>query len=397
MEPATADLFHVTAALYDYTQATGEMPLMLGGWEVEDEAICPPPTLVERLRAIPSEPLHYTYGKDFRRAPEVAAALLSTDVTIGGVAPSPAHVTTLANSSQGLLLSLTALRARGVRHAVIAAPCYYATTRICAHLGIATTIIPALDFLTGALDIPTMVAAMRRKGRVLILTNPAYSIGVEYPPDQLDALWKALPPNAYIVLDETRLGLHWTSDAPWYRADYPINTLVLRSPSKIFLLNGLKTSFLYGPPALLREIEGISEYLLGSVAGNAEAVALAYLESWCQWRDEAAHHCPGPMLAWKDAIIAQMRRRLTQVEAVLSTDGVMLAPIDSGPYVLAAMPRAQWSFADGVAVARTTGVLLVTAAHFHHQSDEWCGFRINLCAPPRQALLRIMATTPPAG
>ena len=103
------------------------------------------------------------------------------------------------------------------------------------------------------------------------------------------------------------------------------------------------------------------------------------------------------MLAWKDAIIAQMRRRLTQVEAVLSTDGVMLAPIDSGPYVLAAMPRAQWSFADGVAVARTTGVLLVTAAHFHHQSDEWCGFRINLCAPPRQALLRIMATTPPAG
>lgn len=373
-----ADFTPVMEALREYAARTGEAPLLLGGWEADDPAIAPPATLAHTLAAITAQPRPYTYSKDFWAARERAADLWRTAVRYPDGDLAPEQVAVLPNSSQGLFLALTALRERGARRAVVAAPCYYAAVAICRHLGLAVDLIPTADYVTGALDIPRLARAMRRKGAILILTNPAYSLGVEYGAAQLQTLFAALPDDAVLLLDETRLGVNWDHDEPWYTADFPRNALILRSPSKIFLLNGSKTSFLLGSAAIIRQIEQCNEALLGSVAGNLEPIALAYLDAWAAWSAPA-------LRAWRHDLVAAWQRNLATVRAVVEPAGFTLSAVDSGPYALAAIPVAALPTLDSQRIAHDHGVLLMTSEYFHHQHPAWQGFRVNLCGCPDQA------------
>jgi len=388
------DLSSVTEALRAYSLATGLEPLMLGGWEVEDEAISPPTLLLERLEAIEARPRSYTYGKDCYRAKEAAAHVFGHAVRLGSAPLSAENVTVLQNSSQGLLLALTALRECGVRRVVVAAPVYFAAVHICRHLGLEVSLVRAADFLTGALDVPRLVRALRGEPAALLLTNPTYSLGTEYGGEQLRQLFAALPEETWLLLDETRLGQPWRHDLPWYSAEFPARTLILRSPSKIFLLNGLKTSFLFGPAALLSEVERLSEALVGSGAGNTEAVALAYLDAWDAWMREEQAARIGPMRAWKRALVQRLRVHYAAAEALLGPAGFRLSPVDSGPYALAAIERERWPDVDSAAIAREHGVLLMTSEYFYHQSPRWFGFRLHLCGDQTQmeeAIQRVFA------
>ena len=94
-----------------------------------------------------------------------------------GTSLSPEHVAILPNSTQALLLTLAALKSQGVDRVVVAAPSYFAAAEVCRYLGLTPTIVPAADFVTGALDHEAIVAAMSQRRSALVLTNPAYSIG----------------------------------------------------------------------------------------------------------------------------------------------------------------------------------------------------------------------------
>jgi histidinol-phosphate/aromatic aminotransferase/cobyric acid decarboxylase-like protein len=338
------DFGPVIAALDGYAAATGEPPVFISGWEVEDPAIGPPASLLDRLCALSARPRRYAHAREFQRAKQRAADLFTLGgIQLAGAPPTPSSVAIAQNSTQGLLLALAALKARGVRRIVLAAPAYFAAADICRHLGLGLSIVPAGDFFTGALDAARIAERMssRRGGRAaLLLTNPAYSLGVEYTWDALAQVFDALPAGAYVLLDETRLGLHWRRTAPSYPADYPANVVVLRSPSKIFFVNGLKTSLLLGSPALMGEIERLGEALVGTPLGTAEEVALAYIECCGDWLDEIACGREGPLLAWR-----------------------------------AALPTL-----DACALARRTGVLLMPSSFFLHESEDHIGFRVSLCA-----------------
>lgn len=390
----THDLSAVMEALSDYTDATGLDPLMLGGWEVEDEAIRPPALLLEHLSAIKARPGKYTYGKDFYRAKERAAEIFRDGICLGGAPLAPEQVTVLQNSSQGLLLALTALRERGVQRVVVAAPVYFAAIHVCHHLGLEVALVPAADFFTGACDGGRLASALRGKPAALLLTNPAYSLGTEYSERQLQTLFAALPEETWLLLDETRLGLHWRHDLPWYRGDFGGRTLVLRSPSKVFLLNGLKTSFLFGPAPLLCQIERLSEALVGSGAGNAEAVALAYLEAWNAWKQENREQHIGPMRAWKRGLIKRLQEQYAAAASLLTPAGFRLSPVDSGPYALAGIERERWPALESATVARAQGVLLMTSEYFYHWNPRWFGFRLHLCgdqAQMKEAIQRLFS------
>jgi len=277
---------------------------------------------------------------------------------------------------------------------VVAAPVYFAAVHICRHLRLEVELVPAADFLTGTLDVPRLARALRGEPAALLLTNPAYSLGTEYSARQLQDLFAALPEATWVLLDETRLGLPWQHDLPWYRGAFPARALVLRSPSKIFLLNGLKTSFLFGPAPVLREMERVSEALVGSSAGNAEAVALAYLDAWAAWMQECQVGHIGPMRAWKRALVDRLRAHYAAAEARLVAAGFRLSPVASGPYALASIERARWPGLDSVALAREQGVLLMTSEYFYHYSPRWLGFRLHLCGDQAQmgkALDRVFA------
>ena len=387
------DFSAVVAALDRYIRASGRDALKLSGWEVEDARLGPPQPLLARLTAIPARPHDYAYARDLGVAKTRAAALFIPDITLVSDNLSPAHVAITQNSTQALLLALAALREHGVEHAVVVAPAYFAAVEACAHLGLSITVVPTADFLTGALDVKAISTAAAGRRSVVLLTNPAYSLGTEYIPAQLDALFDALPTGCWMLLDETRLGLSWRYDAPWYSTFLRDNTVLLRSPSKIFFSNGLKTSLLIAVPSLVRAVERLSEALLGSLPGNAEEVALAYLDAWADWHDEARSGVVGPMLAWKRGTVSRLRANLRHAREMLVAAGYSLSPIDSGPYVLAGIPVGFRRPLDDVSLAALSGVLVMDSAYFYHESAAWSAFRVNLCADPdrlRAALERVL-------
>src|SRR5262249_52905664 len=277
------------------------------------------------------------------------------------------------------------------RRLVVAAPCYYAPVRIAQTLGLGVEIVPAADYLTGAIDVFAVRMAVTRPGSALLVTNPAYSVGVDYDWAQLSHLFASLPPNLLILLDETRLGLSWRSSAPWYQANYPENVAVLRSPSKIFFVNGEKCSLLLAAFDVVSTIERLSEALVGSVPGNAEQVALEYLDAWDQWEGEHSTGAHGEMLEWRAGVVDRLRLGLAQYSQPLRAAGFALSPADSGPYALAATSRADCMGIDSRMVAETLGVLIMDTSYFLHTSDVWIGFRLNLCAAPDTSSIAIIA------
>lgn len=375
----TPSFEEVMAALEEHTIRTGEGPLMLGGWAVEDPAIAPPPTLLRRLRARSVQVRHYASARELDRARGEAAELMADSLRFTGSPITARHVSLQRNSTQALLLALAALKERGARRVIIAAPAYYAVETICRSLGLETVIVPAADFLTGALDMDRLSQAARAPGSVVLVTNPAYSLGVEYRVDDLTALASVLSPETWLLLDETRLGLSWRYDGPWYRGDLSPRTLVVRSPSKIFFIHGLKASLLLGDSDIVGDVERLSEALVGSPPGDAGSVALAYLDAWRAWRDEVASRGAGPFIRWRNAVLYRLQHSLAAAQASLIPAGFCFSPIDSGPYALAAIPRAELPTLNVLSAARQQGVLLMDSRYFLHEHPDWHGFRINLC------------------
>ena len=371
-------------ALERYTNVTGEPPLMLSGWEAEHPALTPPADLLRHLGKPSPQLRRYTYAHDLSLPREVAAEVFSDGLQFAGSHLTARHVSIQQNSTQALLLTLAALKERGVRRVIIAAPAYYALETICRGLSLALVIVPAADFVTGALDIARMQSVARLPGSVVLVTNPAYSLGVEYSPATIHQLASALPSDSWLLLDETRLGLSWRYDAPGYLADLLPRTVVVRSPSKVFFIHGHKTSLLFGDPTLLREVERVGEALVGSAVGDTEAVALAYLESWRMWRDESRRHIVGAMTQWHRRVIACLKRNHTVAQAALSPEGFTFSPIDSGPYVLASVSSEKLPSLQDLAGARQHGVMLMSSRYFFHEHPDWLAFRINLGGDPHQ-------------
>ena len=200
------------------------------------------------------------------------------------------------------------------------------------------------------------------------------------------------------MLDETRLGLNWNVESPWYATDFPAQVAVIRSPSKIFFINGQKTSIVLGPPQFISSMEHVSEALLGSVNGVAEPVALAYLTCWQQWVDELHTGEVGPLRKWRRQIIATFRRNRRTVARHLERRGFTLSPVDSGPYLLACVERGVGGGLDSYAVAREAGVLMMDSSYFLHEHSSWQGFRVNLASHHQQisqAISRVFARESP--
>jgi aspartate/methionine/tyrosine aminotransferase len=388
------DFSLVVEALERHSRATGRVPLSISGWEAEDEAIGPPQELVAALEALPTRLRGYTYLRDLREPREQAAALFRQGARLGGAALTAHHVAILPNSTQALLLTLAALRDRGVERIVVAAPAYFSAVEVCRRLGLTVSIIPAADFVTGALDGDALAHAMKRPRSALLLTNPAYSIGVEYDWLALRALFTALPADRPIILDETRMGLHWRREEPWYDGDFPPQAIVIRSPSKIFFVPGAKTSLLLAAPAFVRRVAAASEALLGSAPGALEETALAYLRCWRRWRDEARRGDEaGPLLRWRRGVIERLQTNLERARPALERRGFHIAPVNSGPYALAARRLDDERDLDCVRLAVDCGALVMSADYFLHRRAGWNGFRLNLGVPGERlsaALDRVM-------
>lgn len=372
------DLLLVLKALHTYRQRTHKKSILLGGWVIEDPALSPPGLLVESLSHLPTNLMKYADVSWCFEAKNRAADLFSRYIRFDGQMLTSPQIAVLPSGSNGLLLTLTFLRDHGVRTLYVSSPNYFATFQAGAHLGLRVEILPPRDFLSCQLDYDRIAQALQTPNSAFILSNPAYSVGVEYTPQELDQLFAVVPEETYVVLDEVYLGLHWMNEAPWYQYDFPSRVIILRSPSKIFLLYGVKLCFLIAPIEVIQYVEMLAEFL-SSVPGNFEEMVLAYIQALSTWDQEIRQHEVGEFRQWKAHTIGCFTRNLHQVVPILEEFDFRRAPINSGPYVTVATEHERLNGFDPVALAHQKGVLFMTSHHYFHEDPRWIGFRMNLC------------------
>jgi len=395
MTPDKRDLLVVLNALEDYVRRTRQPRILLSGWTVEDQNLQPPPSLVAKFRQLPLHLGKYAQVARCFEAKAQATALLRRYLTLAGQPITPAQVAVLPSGSNGLLLTLLYLRNQGVRKLYASSPNYFATFEICRQIGLPIEILPAQDFLTCRLDYDRIASTLSAPDTALIVTNPTYSVGVEYGPAALNELCAAIPAHAYVVFDEIYLGLNWgTYATPWYQYDFPPRTILLRSPSKSFLMYGAKLCFMIAPHEAIQHAETLSEFL-SSVPGNFEALALAYIQAFLDWDAEIRRQEIGEFRQWKAATIACLTGNLNRLNPWLDRLGLQRSPINSGPYLTVAAPRARFNGFDPVALAGQQGVLCMTSDHYYHDDPGLFGFRLNLCGNC-QAFERVLRDLLPA-
>jgi hypothetical protein len=243
--------------------------------------------------------------------------------------------------------------------------------------------IPANTFYTADISFDQLKLRVQGTRQAVLLTNPAYGVGVERSVNDYERLFSAVPDGNMVLCDETSLGLSWDNLRPWSPIDLPNHVCLLRSPSKLFLLNGRKSSFLVASSSLVQYIESIAEYLVGSIDGNTQEEAITYFQAISEWQAEVDSGSDGPWKAWKYGIIQRLRSNLLMVGNVLRDSGFQLSPINSGYYVLAGQAEERFKCANSLDILQSFGVVYTWSDGFGHVDPSTKAFRVNLANDPR--------------
>jgi histidinol-phosphate aminotransferase len=188
-------------------------------------------------------------------------------------------------------------------------------------------------------DLPTMVATVRDRTKMLLLCNPHSPTGTSHGHAPLEAAVQAVPASCLVVLDEAYVEYAQPSARPnaVSLARQHRNVVVLRTFSKAYGLAGLRIGYAIAHPSIV-ELFG-KVHLTFAANHVAQAAALASLS-------------PGGdrELQRRIAATTTERARLTEQLRALGA-GV---PLSQASFILARIPDAQ-----GVAVAlRDRGVLV---------------------------------------
>ena len=370
-------------------------PIWISGWNVEDEKIDPPSLLKKRFKDVSPKLEKYAYINEAYKAKEYIAHSLKRFLTIQGNPLQDSNIAIIPSGTQGLLLILTAFRDLfGMERLIVVAPGYFAFTSIGEHLGIESTVIPSNDFFNASIPFERLKTEANQGRQGIVLTNPAYGLGIERQKNEYDTLFQIISSNTQILLDETSLGLSWDNRGPWDQIDVPKNVTILRSPSKLFLMHGCKSSFIVGSPTIIRYIENIAEFLVGSVSGNIQDDAVTYMEAILEWQGEIDSLKEGIWKKWKQTIVKRLQDNLFTIKNILEDAGFQLSPINSSYYVLAGQSRDHFKELSSIEILMACGVVYTWSDGFCHVSPSLKAFRANLAGNPLQVVSALKNSLP---
>lgn len=378
-----ADPFKVLLANVEaWETETQRQAFWLGGWEVDAPELRPPPPLRHRLRHRSSRaPERYAFVSDCRRAKHGAADILGRQVTFDGAPLSPDNVAILPSSSQAILLVLSALQGvLSIHNLVVTGPVYFSTIGVSRCLRISCHHAPAADLLSPTPAADDLAKDCRRRRAALFLTNPAYGVGVRIPEERLRHLLETIPQNIPIVLDEALQGLDWTPNRLWSALDLPPNAVVIRSPSKLFFMNGRKCSIVVAAPSLVRQIEHLADVLIGGIHSDLEDDCLVYLSALAAWFEEHRSGIAGNFSRWHQRLVARLEKNRLSLVPIFRSVGFELSRVDSGYYSIACRTSCVRPSLDAMAVLRETGVVLTESKYIFHENDRQVALRVNLGA-----------------
>nr|WP_253913368.1 histidinol-phosphate transaminase [Pseudoruegeria sp. HB172150] len=206
-----------------------------------------------------------------------------------------------------------------------------------------------------AVDPAALARAITPRTRMVYLDNPGNPTGVMTPPEVVRELYKVVPPDALLVLDEAYAEFSDIGDTGLRLAAEKENVVVQRTFSKAFGLAGLRIGWCIGAPPIMEALLKIRPTFPLSVPGIAGGIAA--LEDGDTMR----------------ASVATIRATRSRVVTALRAAGWRV-PEPAGNFFLLRSEGAPMSYDDAVAALIARG-LLIRPSRVH--GDEPC-IRISI-------------------
>ncbi|OGF58811.1 MAG: histidinol-phosphate transaminase [Candidatus Fischerbacteria bacterium RBG_13_37_8] len=139
-------------------------------------------------------------------------------------------------------------------------------------VGASFTAVPLKNF---AYDLKAMKDAIQPSTRLIYIANPNNPTGTYVAKTELDDLFKKLPGNVIVVLDEAYHEYVLKDDYPngieYFKKGYPI--IILRSFSKIYALAGMRVGYAIAHSDIILAINRVRSPFSTSSIGQAAATA----------------------------------------------------------------------------------------------------------------------------
>lgn len=146
-------------------------------------------------------------------------------------------------------------------------------------------------------DVDALLERVDRRTRMVFLADPANPTGTVLPPGEVERLWRGLPDDVLLVLDEAYA--EFAADRPGRPDGLELarragNVLVTRTFSKLHGLAGLRIGWGYAAPAVAAAMDRVRPPFNTSAPAQAGAVAaladeafalrsLAHVRRWRPW------------------------------------------------------------------------------------------------------------------
>ncbi|MGJ8544270.1 MAG: histidinol-phosphate transaminase [Sulfitobacter sp.] len=131
-------------------------------------------------------------------------------------------------------------------------------------------------------DVDAILAAVTKRTRIVMLTNPGNPTGTIIGTDELTRLADALPSDVILVLDCAYIEYSDGHDGGEDLARSRDNVIMTRTFSKLYGLGGLRVGFGYGPQALIDVLNRVRQPFNLSVVQLAAAEAAARDAAWAE-------------------------------------------------------------------------------------------------------------------
>lgn len=286
-----------------------------------------------------------------------------------------------SNGTSSLMVTITALKEKGLSKALVFTPVYFSTLNLLDELDFGVIEFPLSLIDSFKIDFQKLEKTLRNEHiNVIIITNPIFGTGVELSVETIKKI--SLLCNkygVYLLMDYVYGGLPWNVDKKsCYLFNYPVfeavklsnNYIFIESISKRIFLNGIKLSLVFSQQDFMRRMLRISVFMVGSmVIHQVDLVKKIYT---LKNQDALVN------LISKNAKKAQENYNL--IKCILQESSCILSESQCGYFTLVSIPKPTLDTDTDFAIniLNKTGVLTIPHSRYLLKEESFYSFRVNL-------------------
>lgn len=360
----------------NYEQTSKEAPVFLSNWDSDFESIKMPALDFNDLtnRAI-QKYYFWTDEENYKtNIIEYFKKTFSNDIL-------PESFTIASNGTSSLMVTMYALKEKGVQKVLIFTPMYFSILNLLDEMDFEVVEYNLSYENSFEIDFENLERVIQTNNiEAIIINNPIFGTGIELKIDEIKNIASISNKyNIWFLMDYIYGGLLWNIDNKHnYIFNYPIYEAVrlankhifIESISKRIFFNGIKIALIFSQPDFMRRILRLSIFMVGSMALHQVEItkkiySVENQDQIIQKIQETAE---------------ESKRKFELLKSVLKDSPCILSESMSGYFSLITIPKAEKEndliFAQNI--LKRKGVLTIPHSRYLLRTPASYSFRINL-------------------